>query len=181
MTHAYADTSLIGLLRSRDQSNGVDHSGAHASNNVNIDGSLRDEDLFVVGDDEDDEDEDERGAGKSGRSYTPPPPYPESTLAVNHDLPQVSCSTATASRSTVGYNESKSNDGLEQHVIAQPAVDTIYVRKTDTLVGLALKYGMDVRAHLLMHLVLLPFLCLPYRLTPHRISDVFLGFSVLCR
>lgn len=102
---------------------------------ANVDGSLRDGDLFIVGDDEDDETSSERVSN----SGSPPPPYPEFPLP----SPPLSRATATVIRPLSDHNE---DNIVTQHVIGGPVHDTITIDKSDTLLGIALRYGVDVRA-----------------------------------
>ena len=136
---AHAGSSLDGNLRTRGQPKGVGCDDALAIIDVNVDGSLRDGDLFIVGDDDDGEEEDERGSDDSG---SPPPPYSGSTHV--SDWPPLPPSTPTAPRLSDNNDVNEDNTNT-QHMIITPAGDTISIDKSDTLVGIALKYGVDVR------------------------------------
>lgn len=135
---------------------------------LNLDGSLSDADLFVVGDDEDDEDvlSGERceasvaGCRSTNSSsprggVTPPPAYSdilpisrtrdvltETNFASNTSVEQVRLKAGgEVTNSATGPNEiPKSTNG---DVPGESLVH--YVQKNDTLLGIALKYGVEVR------------------------------------
>lgn len=133
---------------------------ASERNNINIGGSLRDEDVFVLGDEDEDDksdvDVDEqtlgvsrdngRGDGRSQdaptiRSSSPPPAYTESD-----SLPQASTvplATTLQYLSTEDAEKSLSSSGSESKLGAT-APNKYIIQKSDTLLGIALKYGIDV-------------------------------------
>ncbi|KAK0476098.1 hypothetical protein IW261DRAFT_1492010 [Armillaria novae-zelandiae] len=82
----------------------------------NLDGAVRDEDMFVVGDDDDDDDE------------TAPPRYTESSSVT---------STVTESKidKPSSIDEISSASGPPKY----------YIKRTDTLQGIALRFGVDGR------------------------------------
>lgn len=126
-------------LRTKDQ---LEHVGYDNSDEdgINVDGSLRDGDLFIVGDDDDDE----VGRGRDERG-TPPPAYSESSHAAGPSSP--SSRTSSSVPRSPSHNElvvNDSDDNTSHH--ATPG-NTIVIDKSDTLLGIALKYGVDVRAH----------------------------------
>ncbi|KAH8103703.1 hypothetical protein DFH11DRAFT_1884045 [Phellopilus nigrolimitatus] len=84
---------------------------------TNLDGALRDADVFVLGDEEEEDDDDVRGAAGAGPPRTPPPAYRET------DAPAPPAPDAPAERP-----------------------GTHRIQREDTLRGLALKYAVDGRA-----------------------------------
>ncbi len=81
--------------------------------NANIDGALRDEDTFVVGDDDDDE---------------IPPPYLATT-----DEDKASAQNVASATTPLIEDHHKS-----------PGPSQYYIKRTDTLQGIALRFGVDV-------------------------------------
>lgn len=155
-------TTATPTSRPTDPSFGWQNQRSLASerNSLNIDGSLRDEDVFVLGDEDEDDksdvdvDEEQtlgvrdggRGDGRSQdaptiRSSSPPPAYTESD-----SLPQASTvpsATTLQYLSTDDAEKSSSNSGNESKPGA--TVHNKYIiQKSDTLLGIALKYGIDV-------------------------------------
>lgn len=107
----------------------------------NIDAAVRDEDVYAIGDDEEEDDLDagETSAGSSGSSdglpapATPPPAYPT-------ELPTESSSSPALNQ---GVNPGQDNDMNEK---AEDGASIRYhIRKDDTLLGIALRHGVDVR------------------------------------
>lgn len=120
--------------------------GTDFSEEVNIDGSLRDGDVFVVGDeDEEDELDQDISQGTASLALTPsispPPAYIESVQ------PAASVSLANSllqNRSTTVIKDTP-NRNNDNDVDSTPAPRKHYIQKSDTLLGIALKYGVNVR------------------------------------
>lgn len=115
---------------------------------INIDAAVRDEDVYAIGDDEEEDDLDagEALAGSSGSSdglpapVTPPPAYPT-------ELPTESSSSPASNQ---GVNPGQDNDTNEK--LEDSASRRYYIRQDDTLLGIALRHGVDVRTiHFVPH------------------------------
>jgi hypothetical protein len=108
---------------------------------MNVDGSVREQDLFVLGDDDEDAVElgdYEGGEGDDdGSSYgavsTPPAPPPEPTIESEgtHTTQLESGPNAEEAASTAG------NQSAVPH--------KYYIKRSDTLLGIALRFKIDVR------------------------------------
>lgn len=124
----------------------------------NLDGGMKDRDLFVLGDDEDDDEDDEDededtsvGGEEGGRAYrsatptppdvvqtvsplpeTPPPPSPVA------DSPPEKPSTANTTPTPPTPNEDNHSAKSDAHAVYR-------LRKGDTLMGIALRFRLDVR------------------------------------
>lgn len=90
--------------------------------------TVQDEDIFILGDDEDDEDEAHELASVSPISGPPPPAYPSSLSSLNSE----SILTTQTSDTSAGYAE----DCIPSRY---------YINSRDTLQGIALRYGANVR------------------------------------
>jgi hypothetical protein len=105
-----------------------------SSQNINVDGAVRDEDTFVLGDDEDDEEGGEINESSDRRgSSSPPPPY-SSELPVNQSGPSTPIITQefqTCTEDAAGPSTS--------------APSKYYIKPNDNLKGIALRFGVDVR------------------------------------
>jgi hypothetical protein len=105
-----------------------------SSQNINVDGAVRDEDTFVLGDDEDDEEGGEINESSDRRgSSSPPPPY-SSELPVNQSGPSTPIITQefqTCTEDAAGPSTS--------------APSKYYIKPSDNLKGIALRFGVDVR------------------------------------
>lgn len=138
---------------------------ASERNSLNIDGSLRDKDVFVLGDEDEDDksdvdvDEEQtlgvrdggRGDGRSQdaptiRSSTPPPAYTESDsllrLALVPPATTLQDLWADDAEKTSSSSDNESKRGAPNKYIIQ---------KSDTLLGIALKYGIDVSLSVQLH------------------------------
>ncbi|KAF7971062.1 hypothetical protein HWV62_22113 [Athelia sp. TMB] len=103
------------------------------SKNVNVDGAVRDEDTFVVGDDEDDESGDEYPA--HNRPASPPPPYAS-------DLPQDDSTADAAPMVQKGEGDQAS---LKSTGISSSNPYKYYIRPNDNLQGIALRFAVQGR------------------------------------
>ncbi|KZV64423.1 hypothetical protein PENSPDRAFT_745393 [Peniophora sp. CONT] len=107
----------------------------------NIDAAVRDEDVYAIGNDEDEEDIDagEPSTGSSGSSddlpapTTPPPAYAT-------ELPTDYSVNSTTNQFTASGEESTTNEKAEEGSSSR-----YYIRKGDTLLGIALRHGVDGR------------------------------------
>ncbi|KAG1733629.1 uncharacterized protein EDB91DRAFT_1148502 [Suillus paluster] len=99
--------------------------------------TVRDEDIFILGDDEDDEGEAHELAPASPISKVAPPAYP---------LP-VSSSSSLISESTLITQTSNASAGHAEVVVAdkQCIPSRYYINPKDTLQGIALRYGVNGR------------------------------------
>ncbi len=82
---------------------------------TNLDGAVRDEDMFVVGDDDDDED-------------PTLPPYTESSSVTN----------------TISESKIDKPSSIDE-IPSASGPPKYYIKRTDTLQGIALRFGVDVR------------------------------------
>lgn len=103
----------------------------------NVDGSVRDEDVFILGDDGADESDDNDAIADS--PSTPPPAYT--------DMPNSADRAQRAGPGLSGYATPESSASQVAHVDAGPsaAPSKYYIQPRDTLLGIALKVGVDVR------------------------------------
>ncbi|KAH9838399.1 uncharacterized protein C8Q71DRAFT_527835 [Rhodofomes roseus] len=134
---------------------------------VNVDGAVRDEDVFVLGDDEDDEDS-ASTASDSPPPATPPPAYRDvasplsapTTLSPSQSiLPTFKSSEPTHAEPT----ESLKPPQVDPSPSTNTGPQRYYIQPTDTLLGIALRFHIDARA--LCRLNNLPPSAL--RTTPH--------------
>ncbi|EPT05655.1 hypothetical protein FOMPIDRAFT_1021408 [Fomitopsis schrenkii] len=137
-----------------------------AGGRVNVDGSVKDEDVFVLGDDDEDEEESMEGtvdghgdrpstASNSPPPATPPPAYFETTLSQSSRVP--SPSTQPISKIDCGKQP---NQEMET---TSSTPQRYYIQPNDTLIGIALRFHVDGRT--LCRLNDLPLSTL--RTTPH--------------
>ena len=98
---------------------------------MNVDGGMKDEDTFIVGDDDDDDEQGERILG-SYHNYLPPPP---SSVSPIQDSP-TDCLGGSSTTERIGREEQnivEVTNGLQYHI-----------QLKDTLQGIALRFGVDV-------------------------------------
>lgn len=107
--------------------------------NVNIDGAVRDEDTFVVGDEETDS-EDEQIGGSERRSSSPPPPYDTSPNVLPAD--ELESLTPGTSHATQEDQAGIAN-GSSIALTDIPAPTKYYVKPGDNLQGIALRFGVN--------------------------------------
>lgn len=119
----------------------------------NLDGGVKDRDLFVLADDDDDDDDDDNSSmdeeedGQVYRSATPPPPdviptisplpvTPPPPLPVIDDTEEASATNTTSRPPTLN----------EDNKSAKQDAPVVYrLRRGDTLIGIALRFRLDVR------------------------------------
>lgn len=110
---------------------------------VNVDGAVRDEDTFAIGDDEDDESGDEFPS--SSDIPGPPPPYTSDPT----DGP-VSITTDESSSTGQLNTETPPNEGSRPPTPKSvsdtdlPAPSKYYIQPNDNLQGIALRFGLKV-------------------------------------
>ena len=108
-----------------------------SSQNINVDGAVRDEDTFILGDDEDeDEGEDTNKISDRHGSSSPPPPY-SSELPVNQPGP----STPIIPQEFQTCTEEAAGPSTETS-----APSKYYIKPNDNLKGIALRFRVDVRS-----------------------------------
>jgi hypothetical protein len=102
-----------------------------SAQNINVDGAVRDEDTFVLGDDDDDESEDER----SGRQSVPssPPPYSSPIVESGPSPP------GTTQESGILAEEAGASS---ETAISTPS--KYYIKPNDNLQGIALRFRVNV-------------------------------------
>lgn len=141
----------------------------NSKSNLNVDGAVRDEDTFVLGDDDDDySDNDEilKGQGTADSSHEipailPPPPYDPTSNAPlldsralihtlesepQKDLEETPASSHIQSNLTGNItNEPFFSSSLTENSQKTRTVPyKYYINRNDTLQGLALRFGLDV-------------------------------------
>jgi hypothetical protein len=111
---------------------------------VNINGEVRDQDTFILGDDdEDEENEEERlefSAGDGAASISSPPLY-ESIVDPWKEEESPPHETATLTSNSISLAEEPSfpkSDNTRPY--------RYYINRSDTLQGLSLRFGIDVSA-----------------------------------
>ena len=98
--------------------------------NINVDGAVRDEDTFVVGDDDDESGDEQTGASDP----TPPPPYVASLDTVPTDEPGPSPPIASQPSQTA----------TPSTTVTTPAeISKYYIKPGDNLQGIALRFGVN--------------------------------------
>ena len=120
----------------------------------NLDGGVKDQDLFVLADDEDEDDEDdglsmdEEERGHVYRSTTPSPPNVISTvspLLETPPSPPVVGNTNTEEASTTNTTPAPDPAPNEDGQSAKQDAPVVYrLRRGDTLMGIALRFRLDV-------------------------------------
>lgn len=140
-----------------------------AGGRENVDGGVKDEDVFVLGDDEDEDEgaedawrEDGEDARASTASDSPPPATPPPAYS------DITSPRASYAPSTSPYTPPPEADSGKTHESKSEATSSsgpqrYYIQPTDTLVGIALRFHVDGRT--LCRLNNLPFSTL--RTTPH--------------
>ena len=115
---------------------------------VNINGEVRDQDTFILGDDDDDDDDDEENeeeslgisAGDGATSISSPPPLYESIVDPwKEESPPHE--TATLTSNSISQAEESSSPKPDN---TRPY--RYYINRSDTLQGLSLRFGIDVSA-----------------------------------
>lgn len=104
---------------------------------ANVDGAMRDEDTFVLGDDEDDESEDEQIQTGCPSS---PPPYASSLQS--KDAPAPAPDVSQSNRQADENEDTLQNTGTSSSNLSK-----YYIRSNDNLQGIALRFGVNVRIH----------------------------------
>jgi len=114
---------------------------------MNINGEVRDQDTFVLGDDDDEEENKEEkseilggdGAGSASISSPPPPPFYESIVDPwKEELPPNEPTTPTLDSNPLAEEPSPKpveSDNTRPH--------KYYLNRSDTLQGLSLRFGID--------------------------------------
>lgn len=139
---AVASSSRSELSKGRGASDSKDDVGR-----FNLDGSLKNEDLFTLGDDDEDDDESEKygeepgdfveeeqgiRGGSRSRASSPPPGYPsdQPTSLQTQDSPEIL------------FDVSMPDEKMDEVVCEAPKRH--YIQKSETLLGIAFKYKIDV-------------------------------------
>jgi len=141
----------VGVIRA--SSSAGSRPGARSVRAENLDGAVRDQDLFVLADgdeDEDDEDDDSSVDGEEGgqvyRSAAPPPPDMIPTvsplLKTPPPPPPVTDDTEEAATDITPAPPTLNEDSQS----AKQDAPVVYrLRRGDTLMGIALRFRLDVR------------------------------------
>lgn len=119
----------------------------------NLDGGMKDRDLFVLADDEDEDDEDddtstdEEGGRQIYRSATPPPPdvIPTASPLLETPPPPSLLIISTEEAPATNAAPAPPTPGDDRQP-AKPDAPAVYrLRRGDTLMGIALRFRLDVR------------------------------------
>ena len=109
---------------------------------VNINGEVRDQDTFVLGDDDDDENDEERlesSAGDGATSISSPPLYESIVDPWKDESPPHETATLTSNPISLAQEPSfPKPDNTRPY--------KYYINRSDTLQGLSLRFGIDVSA-----------------------------------
>ena len=112
--------------------------------NLNVDGAIRDEDNFAIGDDDDEEVEDRTEANSLSVS---PPPYSESTplstLAEPPTPQRLDTNVNIAGGETNASLENRSQPETQEKSAGSDS-STYYIKSSDNLQGIALRFGLNV-------------------------------------
>ena len=111
---------------------------------VNINGEVRDQDTFILGDDDDEENEEERpefSTGDEAASISSPPPLYESIIDPWKEEESPPHETATLTSNLFSQANEPSLPKLDN---TRPY--RYYINRGDTLQGLSLRFGIDVSA-----------------------------------
>lgn len=110
--------------------------------NVNVSGAVRDEDNFIVGDEEDDS-EDEQTRDPVLRSSSPPPSYDTSPTVWSEDELESSAPTPGAVYPIQG-SQTGVTRGSSAILQAETSTPTkYYIKPGDSLQGIALRFGVN--------------------------------------
>jgi len=120
---------------------------SESNSNLNIDGAVRDEDTFVLGEDDDDySDNDEIAEGQetadslpASTSVLPPPPYDSTSIA-----PLLDSKVRTQELELQQHLEGSIPNESENSQKMRTVPYKYYINRNDTLQGLALRFGLDV-------------------------------------
>lgn len=143
-------------------------SGVRTVKVENLDGGVKDRDIFVLEDDEeDDEDEDASTDGEEDgrvrRSAAPPPPDGVPTVSHLLETPPPPPITSHTEDLLVASTTSTPPIPDEDQHLAEPDAPVVYrLRRGDTLMGIALRFRLDVRPFSMHHVICPPP---PFRLT----------------
>ncbi|KAI0064740.1 hypothetical protein BV25DRAFT_1822488 [Artomyces pyxidatus] len=123
---------------------GARRSGTSRDDVPNVDGAVRDADLFVLGDDEDNDE----SSSDAEVSSTPPPSY-EPPLAFNESITTDAVMQQGAHSATDAVSGTQDTTPEQDSPPEQAHMDTVpvkyYIQPNDTLLGLSLKLGVDAR------------------------------------
>jgi hypothetical protein len=136
-----------GRGRTADTTGGL---GVQSVRVENLDGGVKDRDLFVLGDDDDEDDEDDdedtsmddEEGGQAYRSATPTPPDVAQTVSPLLETPPPPSPVVDGPPEKPSTANATPTPNEDNHSDA-PAVYRL--RKGDTLMGIALRFRLDVR------------------------------------
>lgn len=127
----YPSKSGVRRGEERDVEGEMDRRAAEA----NVDGGVRDGDVFVLGDEEDEGEAEGTGGAEAGNgSRTPPPAYSSTAVPTSGGPPTPDVPHSTKATTTAEGEPSGS----------VPAPSKYYLLKGDTILGISLKFGIDV-------------------------------------
>ena len=106
---------------------------------MNLDGALRDGDMFVLGDDEEEDDAPDYSSSPANRSEPPPSYTAISTGPTPSDPPHLSPGAPSAGLLS---------DQDTNAIVSEKVVPSVYhLNRGDTLQGIALRFGVNVSTH----------------------------------
>jgi len=110
---------------------------------MNINGEVRDQDTFVLGDDDEEEENEEesRGGAHNGAgpaSISSPPPLYESIPWKDEESPLQEATALTSNSNSLAEEPKPVHDNTRPY--------KYYINRSDTLQGLSLRFGIDVSA-----------------------------------
>ncbi|KIK95289.1 hypothetical protein PAXRUDRAFT_827173 [Paxillus rubicundulus Ve08.2h10] len=130
---------------SASSSRGNDPSWSSLAKDVNIDGAVRDEDMFVLGDDEDDDpDKEQEGFAvdsDQGSLIDDPPPSYTSPKALSDSVLSISSRSSLTTLSGLVHPNNKPETVTARKTTTSPVY---YIERGDTLQGIALRLGVHV-------------------------------------
>jgi hypothetical protein len=115
--------------------------------NANINGEVRDQDTFILGDDDDDDDDDDEeneeenlkiSAGDGAASISSPPPLYESIVDPWKEEESPPHETTIPTSNAISQPSSSKPDNTRPY--------RYHINRSDTLQGLSLRFGIDVSA-----------------------------------
>ena len=111
------------------------------SADVNINGEVRDQDTFVLGDDDEEEENEEERPDEAASISSPPPLYESIVDPWKEESPPHGTATLTSNSSSLAeepFSKPTEPDNTRPY--------KYYINRSDTVQGLSLRFGIDVSA-----------------------------------
>ena len=131
---------------------GADRSGVQSAKVENLDGGVKDQDLFALvdGDEDSDEEDDDSVEGAEGgrfpRSAAPPPPDKIHTASPLPKTPPPPLVTTNSTEESQTSNTPPTPSDDERSPVPDSAPVVYRLRRGDTLTGIAFRFRLDVRS-----------------------------------